>query len=63
MEIFKESMPLISNKLANYQLPGCSKKEHIKNEGLTRDVIENNGDKNWHPVMLMKNKLVTTLTP
>jgi len=54
---------LISNKLANYQLPGCSKKEHIKNEGLTRDVIENNGDKNWHPVMLMKNKLVTTLTP
>ncbi|MGD0225512.1 MAG: hypothetical protein ABSF71_24555 [Terriglobia bacterium] len=35
----------------------------IKNEEITRDVIENNGDKNWHPVMLMKNKLVTTLTP
>jgi hypothetical protein len=36
---------------------------HIKNEGITRDVIENNRDKNWHPVMLMKNKLVAARTP
>jgi hypothetical protein len=33
-----------------------AKKMYIKNEGLTRDVVENNRDKNWHPVMLMKNK-------
>jgi hypothetical protein len=36
---------------------------HIKNEGITRDVIENNMGKNWHPVMLMRNKLVIALTP
>jgi hypothetical protein len=36
---------------------------HIKNEGIARDVVENNRDKNWHPVMLMKNKLVTVRTP
>jgi hypothetical protein len=36
---------------------------YIKNEGITRDVIENNGDKNWHPVILMKNKLVMARTP
>jgi hypothetical protein len=34
----------------------------IKNEGITRDVIENNRDKKWHPVMLMKNKWFTALT-
>jgi hypothetical protein len=49
-------MSLKLNKLVDSQLSSRGKKEHIINEGLTRDVIENNGDKNWHPVMLLKNK-------
>ncbi|MGD0222747.1 MAG: hypothetical protein ABSF71_10445 [Terriglobia bacterium] len=56
MEIMTESMSLKSNKLVNPALPTSGEKEYIKNEGITRDVIENNGDEKWHPVMLMKNK-------
>ncbi len=62
MGILIESMSLKLHKLSNSPLPGRVEKEHVKNEGITRDVIENNGDKNWHPVMLMKNKLVTART-
>ena len=46
-------MSLKLNNLVNSLPRGRGEKEHIKNEGITRDVIENNGDENWHPVMLM----------
>jgi len=61
MEIMTESMSLKSNKLVNPALPTSGEKEYIKNEGITRDVIENNGDENWHPVMLMKINDLTCL--
>jgi len=56
MGILIKSMSLKLNNLVNSLPRGRGEKEHIKNEGITRDVIENNGDEKWHPVMLMKNK-------
>jgi hypothetical protein len=56
-------MSLNLNKLVVHHGKVAGEKVYIKNEGITRDVIENKVDKNWHPVMLMKNKLVMALTP
>jgi len=61
MGILIKSMSLKLNNLVNSLPRGRGEKEHIKNEGITRDVIENNGDENWHPVMLMKTNDLTCL--